>query len=73
MEENDLKSTCGGTSLEFEIEKDEKNLFQIWHVAYFFIQNLRKWRKFISKSDVLYFFQFKVWHIMNFSNENHAL
>ena len=26
MEENDLKSTCGGTRLDFKIEKDEKFL-----------------------------------------------
>ena len=25
MGENDVKSTCGGTRLEFKIEKDEKN------------------------------------------------
>ena len=24
MEENDVKSTCGGTRLELKIEKDEK-------------------------------------------------
>ena len=26
MEENDVKSTCGGTRLEFKIEKNEKLL-----------------------------------------------
>ena len=28
MEENDVKSTCGGTKLEFKTKKDEKSLIQ---------------------------------------------
>ena len=42
MEENDVKSTCGGTRLEFKIEKDEK----------FLIENLTR-KIFHSKSDAL--------------------
>ena len=43
MEENDVKITCAGPRLEFKIEK-------------FFIQNLTRRKKFISKSVALYFF-----------------
>ena len=28
MEENDVKSTCGGTRLDFKIEKNEKFSFE---------------------------------------------
>ena len=28
MEENDVKSTCGGTRLDFKVEKDEKIILQ---------------------------------------------
>ena len=45
MEENDVKSTCGGTRLEFKIE-------------IFSIENLTGRKFFISKSDSLYFFQY---------------
>ena len=38
-----MKSTCGGTRLEFKIEN-------------FFIENLTRRKKIISKSDALYFF-----------------
>ena len=44
MEENDLKSTCGGTRLEFKIKKDGKK---------FFIQNLTERKVFSLKSDLL--------------------
>ena len=47
MEENDVKSTCGGTRLEFKI-------------ANFFIENLTRRINFISKSDALYFYKFKI-------------
>ena len=40
MEENDVKSTCGGTRLEYKTERDEK----------FSIQNVTR-KIFCSKSD----------------------
>ena len=43
MEENDVKSTCGGTRLEFKIEKDERIL----------TENLTRCKIFHSKSDAL--------------------
>ena len=43
MEENLLKSTCGGTRLKFKIEKDEKFLIYI----------LKRCKIFYSKSDAL--------------------
>ena len=65
MEENDLKSTCGGTRLEFKIEKMEIFKIKIWHVEEYFIQNLTRVKNFFqnltrlkkykSKSDALYF------------------
>ena len=66
-EENDVKSTCGGTRLEFKIE-------------IFFIENLTRQKilylnllRFIffnSKSDALYCFQFKIWRVVFFSIQN---
>ena len=44
--ETDVKSTCGGTKLEFKNEDDKKIL----------IQNLSRRKVFPSKSDALYFF-----------------
>ena len=41
MEENDVKGTCGGTRLDFKIEKGEKFQFQNLTRCKFFIQNLR--------------------------------
>ena len=52
MEENDVKSICGGTKLEFKIQKDEKNWIKVWRaesfwlkirrVVFFSIQNLAR-------------------------------
>ena len=47
-----MKSTCGGTRLEFKTVKRRK----------IFIQNLTRLEKFLSKSksDALYFFRAKI-------------
>ena len=65
MEENDVKSTCGGTRLEFRIENEEEKfnsktatllnfLFKIWQDEIFF-QNLNC-IFFNPKSDALQIF-----------------
>ena len=50
-------------------ESDEKNTCG-WTRLKFKIEKLRK--KFNSKSDTLYFFQFKIWHVMKISIQYHA-
>ena len=60
MEEDDVKSTCGGTRLEIKIEISKSFLFKIWRVVFFFN----------SKSDALYFFQFKIWRVVEILFQN---
>ena len=43
MEENDVKSTCGGTTLDFKFKK----------IEFFLIYNLTRCKIFYSKSDAL--------------------
>ena len=50
MEENSVKSTCGGANLEFKVKKDGK----------LSIQNLTRFKSFTSKSDKTKTFWFKV-------------
>ena len=45
-----MKSTCSGARLEINIEKDEK----------FDFQKLTRCKNIRSKSEALYFFQFKI-------------
>ena len=57
MEENDVKSTCGGTRLEFKIEKDENFLFLNLTQGKNFIKNLKRRKKLF----------FKIWRVVLFS------
>ena len=62
------------TRLDFKIDKHEKKLVKILHVVILFIQNLTRRKKFISKSDALYFFLFKIWCLvffLSFQNLTH--
>ena len=58
MEENDVKSTCGGTMLEFKIEK--RRFFFIWHVVKLYIQSLTRRQKI----------SFGIWRVVFFPNQN---
>ena len=67
MEENGVKSTCGGTRLEFKVENflienltRRKVLFLNLTRCIFSIQSLGRCIFFNSKSDALFFFQFKI-------------
>ena len=82
MEENDVKSTSGGTRLDFKIEKYEEFSLENLTRCYVLWWKSDKTKKtilksdalyfFKSKSDALYFFQFKIRHVMKFSIQNHA-
>ena len=56
MEENDVKSICGGTKLEFKIQNDEK-LNQNLTSQKFLIQNPTRCFFFNSESSALFFSQ----------------
>ena len=36
MEENDVKSTCGGTRLDYKMKKYDKFQIKVWHVVKIF-------------------------------------
>ena len=70
MEENDVKSTCGGTRLDIKIEKHE--IFFWKSDALYFFQ-FKIWRVIFfvnSKSDTFYFFLIKIWHVSIVSIQN---
>ena len=52
------ENTCGGTGLEIDNGRDEKNL----------IQNLTERKRFKSKSDTFWNFQVKFWHVVFFAS-----
>ena len=79
MEENNVKSTCGGTRLEFKIEKDEKNfdlksdlllnfLFKIWQDEKNLFPNLTRCIFFNPKTEALQNFYIKIWRVVYFFN-----
>ena len=43
---------------------------KIWHVENFLNQNLTRCRIFILISDALYFYKFKIWHIVKILIKN---
>ena len=57
-----------------------KQFFNVWHVeeilvpnlmrCIFFNPNLTRCKTFKSKSDVIYYFLFKIWHVVKFLNQN---
>ena len=53
--------------MSFSRSKLNRNLI-FWMQTIF--QNLTCWKIFISKSNALYFFQFKIWRVVKTSNQN---
>ena len=60
MEENDTKRACAGTKLEFKIEERKNFISKSDMLLNFSFQNLTRRIFFNSKSDALYFFQFRI-------------